>query len=254
MTAVVPGSSFTVSFHFSADLQFFLPKADPAQPLQRLLREKTSVKDAIEACGVPHPEVNLIRCDGERVGFEHQLNRAATIDVAGLESWRADGLQQRRLTQFVLDGHLGKLARDLRLLGFDALYTATTTDAELVAISARQERALLTRDRRLLMHSVVRHGYCPRSDDPDRQIVEVLARFDLHELMQPYTRCMHCNGLLHAAAKDEVLHELEPLTRIYYDEFRRCAGCRRVYWAGSHFAKLAARIEKIRSAFSGGAP
>ncbi|MGZ5005063.1 MAG: Mut7-C RNAse domain-containing protein [Chthoniobacterales bacterium] len=240
-------SAFSVTLRFSANLQFFLPRTQRGETLTKFLREKTSVKDVIESCGVPHPEVNVIRCDKRSVGFEHHLTTNARLEVFGMEDSSADGLQQRRLTSFVADGHLGKLARDLRLLGFDVVYSANATDAALVAISVNEHCALLTRDRRLLMHRVIRHGYCPRSHDPEEQTIEVIRRFDLAQLLAPYLRCLHCNGLLQRVEKVEVLEELEPLTKVYYEEFRRCADCRKIYWSGSHFGKLEARVARIRA-------
>jgi uncharacterized protein with PIN domain len=242
--------AFSIEFHFSADLLFFLPKLNEGATLTRILREKTSIKDAIEACGVPHPEIDLIRCSGVVVPLEHQLTRNAIIQVYGVADSAAtaeEALQARRITKFVADGHLGKLARDLRLLGFDVLYSPTAHDAELAALSTTQDRALLTRDRRLLMHKVVHHGYCPRSLDPGAQVIEIVHRFHLKELITPFIRCIHCNGILAKVDKRDVLDELEPLTRIYYHQFRRCLSCRKIYWSGSHFGKLQARIATIRT-------
>ena len=216
----------------------------------KTLHEKTSVKDAIESCGVPHPEVDLICCDGVAVPFEHSLTADAVVDVHGLTNWpaeREEGLQQRRVTKFVADGHLGKLARDLRLLGFDVAYDPKADDLSLAG-SCSDDRALLTRDRRLLMHKIVRHGYCPRSAEPDEQIIEVIRRFALAELVAPYSRCVRCNGLLESVNKADVIEQLEPLTKTYYSDFRRCADCGQVYWSGSHFGKLEARLKKIRNA------
>lgn len=189
--------------------------------------------------------------NGAPVDFSHQLLADAEIGVfpvsAPPELFPAARLQRRGLDRFVADGHLGKLARDLRLLGFDVVYDNTASDEALLAITAQEERALLTRDRRLLMHAVVRHGYCPRSDDPDKQIMEVIRRFGLAELVAPYTRCLQCNGLLKRVDKAEVFDRLEPLTKMYYHEFRRCTDCRKIYWPGSHFGKLEARINRIRN-------
>jgi uncharacterized protein with PIN domain len=95
------------------------------------------------------------------------------------------------------------------------------------------------------MHKIVRHGYCPRSHDPDEQILEVLRRFDLAAQAAPYTRCLKCNGVLVQAEKSDVLDRLEPLTKLYYQDFRRCPDCNKLYWPGSHFGKLKARIERI---------
>jgi len=237
---------------FHGDLTFFLPADAREQPVRRTLFEKTSIKDAIEACGIPHTEVDLILCDGFPVGFLHQLTGDAEIDVyptsSSPQEFAVNRLQERRIAKFVADGHLGKLARDLRLFGFDVAYDALADDVALLGISASEKRALLTRDRRLLMHGVVRHGYCPRSDRPEEQTIEVIRRFDLQALLAPFSRCLMCNGTLERADKSDVLDQLEPLTKIYYTEFRRCVACGKIYWAGSHFGKLQSRIRRIRDA------
>ncbi len=247
-----PSSEFAVSLRFHGDLAFFLKKASLGAEVVRLLGEKTSVKDVIESCGVPHPEVDLILCDHVPSGFEFQLTHQAAVDAypvsVPLHFHPAQRLQRRDLRRFVLDGHLGKLARDLRLLGIDTAYTNDADDLLLVRIASEEDRALLTRDRRLLMRSAIRDGYCPRSDVPEEQTVEVIRRFDLASAIQPFTRCLRCNGLLEHVEKDAVNSRLEPLTKIFYADFRRCAGCSHVYWPGSHFARLEARIARIYAA------
>ena len=248
------GPAFAVELRFSPALQFFLPKRNRGAPLTRILHEKTSIKDAFEACGVPHPEVNFITCGGVGVGLDYQLQCDAVVELFGVEDSPRDGLDACRVNRFVADGHLGKLTRDLRLLGFDVLYSTNATDGELVEIAAAEERALLTRDRRLLMHKVIRHGYCPRSHDPDEQIVEVIRRFHLEEVIAPFTRCIACGDLLARVAKADVFEQLEPLTKIYYEEFRRCSRCGKIYWSGSHFGKLEARIAEIRARLHGASP
>jgi uncharacterized protein with PIN domain len=208
------------------------------------------VKDVIESCGVPHPEVDLIVANGVPVTFAHHLVSDEAIDVypvsARPELFSEYRLQQRRVKRFVADCHLGKLARQLRFLGMEVLYDNRATDSQLLLSTNTDDRALLTRDRRLLMHAVVRHGYCPRSDDPAVQILEVIQRFHLAEHFAPYSRCLQCNGLLERVQKAEVLEQLEPLTNLYYHDFRRCTGCGKIYWPGSHFGKLENRLQRIR--------
>jgi uncharacterized protein len=241
---------FTIRLTSHGDLLFFLKSKKSS--IERRLTEKTSIKDVIEACGVPHTEVDLILIDAGPAGFSESLVRDAVIDVYGIDPDRStffpeDRLQTRKITKFVADGHLGKLVRDLRLLGIDVAYDRDAQDRQLVAQSAAQNRALLTRDRRLLMHSAVRHGYYLRSQNPLEQTVEVLRRFDLDDTFVPFSRCLRCNTPLERAAKDRVIGHLEPLTKIYYNEFRRCPSCQQVYWSGSHFEKLQQRIQAIRS-------
>ena len=219
--------------------------------VERVLKERTSVKDVIEACGVPHSEVDVITIDGAPADFARVLQRNGTIEIYPVgfthENLCHALLQERQVTRFVADGHLGKLTRNLRLLGFDVVSPTPADDRQLLETMQRENRALLTRDRRLLMHAVVRNGFYPRSQDANEQTVEVLRRFELFSLMAPFTRCSHCNGLLEEVAKEKIIENLEPLTRIYYEQFRRCQNCGKIYWRGSHFDKLCARIEEFRA-------
>jgi uncharacterized protein len=246
---------FTVRLSFRGDLNFFLGSKFRGETVERRLSERTSIKDVIESCGIPHPEVDAILVNGQAVGFDHTLVSDTEVKVLPIVNRDTVGtekhLQSTGIARFVADGHLGKLTRNLRLLGFDAAYSARADDRELLDIMARENRALLTRDRRLLMHSIVRHGYCPRSQTADEQTAEVLGRFNLLGLIAPFTRCLRCNAALQDASKAEVIEDLEPLTKIYYDHFRRCRGCGQVYWAGSHFQKLRKRIERIQSRLFG---
>ena len=255
--------SFEVQLVFDGGLAgFFLPSQLRGEiPIPRRLREKTSVKDVIEACGVPHPEVDLIvvsSSSGEvtfDVDFRWQVETPIRLDVYGIPAPPdilpdAPRLQTPRFHRFVADGHLGKLARNLRLLGLDTFYAHEADDRLLLQIMAAEDRALLTRDRRLLMHSIVRHGFCPRSVDPEEQTTEVLRRFGLLDSpspLAPFIRCLECNGLLKSVQKAEVVERLagEPLTLRYYDDFRLCSTCGRIYWAGTHFDKLAKRVSKF---------
>ncbi len=238
---------FTVTLTFFGDLVFFLKCRGAAPTIQRVLKEKASVKDVIEACGVPHPEVDLVMIDGTPVNFSRVLQGNSVIEVYPVDvthtSLKGHLLQQRHITKFVADGHLGKLTRNLRLLGFDVVSPAPADDWRLLEVMQDENRGLLTRDRRLLMHAVVRDGFYPRSQYPDEQTVEVICRFQLSNLISPFWRCLRCNGSLQEVEKGDVMKDLEPLTRIYYERFRRCKDCGKIYWRGSHFDKLRARVE-----------
>ena len=145
----------------------------------------------------------------------------------------------------MLDVHLGKLAAYLRMLGFDTLYRSCFTDPELVRISSGQKRILLTRDRELLKHSAISRGYFVNETDSRKQVAEIVHEFQLADLFRPFTRCMACNGPLRSAPKNEVLHLLPPRTAQFYDEFQRCRDCGRVYWKGSHHARMLRWIEEL---------
>jgi uncharacterized protein with PIN domain len=240
---------FAVHVAFHGDLSFFLGSGGPN--IERRLPQRTSVKDTIEACGIPHTEVDLILIDGRPVTFGAILTQDVEVDVYPPNETRSllfpeDRLQVANIEKFVADGHLGKLVRDLRLLGIDVVYDRDAEDRQLAKAATDENRALLTRDRRLLMHAAVRHGYYLRSQNPLQQTVEVLRRFDLAPGLAPFSRCLRCNALLEPAQKKKIIGQLEPLTKIYYDQFWRCPGCNQVYWSGSHFEKLQKRIAAIR--------
>jgi uncharacterized protein with PIN domain len=244
-------SPFTVRFNLHGDLDFFVRSESHPQRIERCLREKTSVKDVIESCGVPHPEVDLILVGGQPVDFHYTLGTDADIELypvgARIPEFKEQRLQTTIASGFVADGHLGQLVRNLRLLGFDIAYDPKADDVQLLHVMERENRALLTRDRRLLMHAVVKTGYYPRSQNADEQSVEVIRRFNLLDSIAPFTRCIRCNGLLRNVSKADIVERLEPLTNIYYEQFQRCTDCEQIYWPGSHFSKLRERLETIRA-------
>ena len=163
------------------------------------LRGPASVKDAIEALGVPHPEVDVIVVNGQAADFSYRMQDGDdvavypafhSVDITGL---RRVGTDPPQPVRFVLDIHLRKLAALLRLAGFDARLLAD--DAEVAKVSAREGRVALTRDVGLLKRSIIEHGYWVRQTNPELQFVEVLQRFDLANRMDPFVRC----GMQHAS-------------------------------------------------------
>ena len=245
----------TIRLRFHGDLNYFVGSKASEAVVERRLAEKTSIKDIIESCGVPHTEVDSILVGEQTVGFDHTLANNAKVEVFPVEDRGTVSAEKRLqatgIARFVADGHLGGLTRNLRLLGFDVAYEQNADDRQLLDVMSRENRALLTRDRRLLMHAIVQHGYCPRSQNAEQQTIEVLRRFGLSKMIAPFTRCLRCNAPLEQAAKAEIIDNLEPLTKIYYDQFRRCPGCKQIYWSGSHFPKLQERVEEIRSRVRG---
>jgi uncharacterized protein len=146
----------------------------------------------------------------------------------------------------VLDGHLGTLARRLRLLGFDAWYRTDASDAVLAEVAVLDDRILLTRDRGLLMRRVIEHGYLPRSDDPDAQLDEVVLRYDLADRVAPSTRCVTCNGRLHPVASETVRDHVPEGTERSATRYSRCGVCGQVYWPGAHGPSIAAIVDRVR--------
>jgi uncharacterized protein with PIN domain len=237
----------TAYFRFYEELNDFLAPAQRRQTLCYDFEGHPGIKDPIEAFGVPHTEVDLILVDGTSVGFNHQLQPGERVAVfPTFESFDISPLvklrdRPLRHTAFVVDANLGKLARRLRMLGFDALYDRRYRDDEIADIAALERRIVLTRDRRLLFAKRISHGYWLRSTAPDEQVREVLNRCDLWRQIRPLQRCLMCNGVLEWVPKAEILDHLQPKTRLYYEVFFRCAGCGRIYWEGSHVADMRER-------------
>jgi uncharacterized protein len=238
-----------VSFRFYAQLNDFLPPERRGSRFVHVLRERASVKDAIEGLGIPHPEVDLVLANGVAVGFDHLVQDGdvltvyptfCALDLGGL---RRVGAPPPEPLRFVVDVHLGKLASLLRLAGFDTRVCGD--DAELAETAAREDRVALTRDRELLKRHIIRHGCWIRSTNPPAQFTGLLDRFDLASHAKPFTRCLCCNGLLQRVAKDAVAQRLPARTRELFDEFHLCGECGRVYWRGSHYEKLSAQLQKL---------
>ncbi len=243
----------------SSELRFYEELNDhlPAQRRRRTFQHAfdgtPAVKDVIESLGVPHTEVDLILVDGKSVRFSHRLTGGERVavypmferfDIRPLYRLRPKPL---RTTRFVADVHLGKLARYLRLLGFDTRYRNDFTDPELVRISVRERRILLTRDVGLLKHGVLTRGYWLRSTDPEQQIREVIEALSLRKDLRPFTRCMQCNGLLAPIARADVKDLVPERVFSRYRRFIQCRKCRRVYWRGTHFQSLLQLVGQTRS-------
>jgi len=230
-------------FEFLPDLNTFLPPNRRAGGQVFTFDAGQSVKHLIEAAGVPHTEVGRILVNQQPVDFAYLVEDGDCIIVHPPDL--GDGLPPDG-ARFVLDNHLGRLAAYLRMLGFDGIYRNDLQDEELAHIASQEKRILLTRDRRLLMRRAVNYGYCLRSLDSLEQVSEVLHRYDLFDWISPFRRCLRCNTPLETVSKAAVLDRLEPLTRLYYDEFHHCPDCQQVYWKGSHYDRMQAIIERLR--------
>lgn len=239
----------TASFRFYGALNDFLPTVSKQATLVAEFEHGASVKDLVEALGVPHPEIEHLLVNGSPVDFGYSVRHGDRVTAYPPFTMLAVG-DAGRLTpapqpqpRFVADVHLGRLAAYLRIAGVDTLYERDCSDPELVTLSATHDRTLLTRDVGLLKHRRVTRGYFVRSTRPVGQLVEVLRRFELIDVAAPFTRCPRCNGPLERVSKAAVAIELQERTRESYDDFSRCSGCGHVYWKGSHHARLQTFLE-----------
>ncbi len=238
-------------FRFYEELNDFLPVSLRKVSFPFPFKGKTTVKDIVESIGVPHTEIDLILVDGVSVAFEHILENDSRVsvypvfecfDISPVVKLRPKPL---RKPKFILDVHLGKLARYMLMFGLDTLYRNDFDDPEIVETALTEKRIILTRDLGILKTGLVTHGYWLRNTDPSRQIVEVLKKFDLLSCIDPFSRCISCNGLIADVSRQEVLDKIPPRTAEYFSEFKSCEKCGKIYWRGSHFLNMEKQIGEI---------
>lgn len=215
------------------------------------LSRRASIKDLVESFGVPHTEVGRIVVDGEDVPFEHIIERESRVDIfphsPPVDVLTPSLLRPRSLSaiRFLVDINVGKLAGKLRMAGFDTLYNPLWNDNELADVSDEKRCILITRDLMLLKRKKVTFGHLVREIDPKKQLVEIISYYGLADSVKPFSRCMRCNGLLAPVAKEEIVDQLEPLTKKYYQIFHRCRQCRQIYWSGSHRDAMVKDLEQL---------
>ena len=229
----------TAIFRFHGRLRDFLPRDQRDKSIIVQFRGRQSIKHLAESLGAPHPEIGQVQVNGQEGSVNDIAQDGDQVELHPIENGCPVA------PRFLLDCHLGRLTAHLRMLGFDCLYQNDFDDPTMTDIVVEEGRILLTRDRRLLMRKVIQHGYCLRSLDTLEQLTEVLERFKLIKRIQPFHRCIRCNHPLENVEKEVVIERLEPLTRLYFDDFRICPACKQIYWKGSHFDKMQKMVEKI---------
>jgi uncharacterized protein len=241
----------TATFRLYEELNNFLPEERRKVDFIYSFDRKASIKDCVESMGVPHTEVDLILVNGVSIDFSYILadqDRVSVyptfelLDITDVTHLRPQPLRDPR---FVVDVNLGRLARYLRLLGFDTLYRNDYQDQDLVEISVEHSRVVLTRDRNLLKHAAITHGCFVHNSQPLQQIEEVVQRLDLCRSATPFRRCVRCNGLIEPVEKSAIADRLPPLTRKYYEEFWCCGACGQLYWKGAHYQKMMELVEGV---------
>ena len=240
-----------VTLRFYAELNDFLPCEWRGREWARSCAPQAPVRHLIEACGVPHTEVELIVRAGESLGLEARVSDGDRIAVYPVfESFDVRPAlrlrpQPLRRPRFLADAHLGALARGLRMLGFDTLWHNDLGDAALVALAETEGRILLTRDRRLLMRRGLSRGCCLRQKGTRAELAYLIQRLQLCGELAPFTRCLACNGPIVDVPPAAVEALVPPAVLARHQTYWRCAGCARVYWQGSHWLAMRRRIAAL---------
>jgi uncharacterized protein with PIN domain len=243
-----------IHFRFYEELNDFLPAEKRKVRFAHNYIDRASVKDVIESLGVPHTEVDMILVNGNSVGFDYLINDDddisvypvfESLDITNVQHLRSKPL---RNPKFIADVHLGRLTRYLRMMGFDVLYENNYEDDEIVKISLKEKRAILTKDRGILKRSEVTHGYWVRSSKVKEQVVEIIKRFDMKKLMEEFTRCTECNSILKSIPKSEIINELPPKVSEFQKSFSVCPSCKKLYWKGTHHQRMLSFIKTIKNA------
>ncbi len=239
----------TLTIALSAGLQEILRAGRRRDLIDYPLERRASIKDIVESIGIPHTEIGDLRVDDRQVDFvfipgPEQHVRVSEI-TPSFEVTRPSKLRPEPLpaVRFIVDVNVGRLASLLRLAGFDAAYEKELADADIADRALAEKRIVLTRDRALLKRSKITFGRLVRAVQPREQLVETLRFFGLTGPFRLFSRCMACNGVLAPVQKSAIVHRLEPKTKKYFNTFKNCPGCGRIYWHGSHCDAMAATLK-----------
>lgn len=232
----------TVVLTFDSNLTPLLPQALRGHPVARAWADGATLKHAIEALGVPHTEVGQVLVDGRPMALEAMLPARGYIAVSA-----AEPLLPTAPLHFLCDAHLGATARLLRMAGFDTAYDNNYADAAIEALANGEDWIVLSRDRELLKRRGIRRGAFIRAREPQAQMREIVMRLRLADVARPFSRCLECNVPLRMLRPEEASASVPPRVRERQRLFSTCDVCRRVYWPGSHWARMNAVLADMLS-------
>jgi uncharacterized protein len=227
-------------FFFDPGLRPFLDRVHREESFEYGCARAATLKNAIEALGVPHTEVGAVRVNGEPATLQRIVREDDYVEVEATKSG-----SDPDFPQFVADAHLGGLARFLRMLGFDTLHRNAFADEEIRRLADAERRIVLTRDRELLKCREIARGAYVRSLKPEAQLAEVARRYGLVGKARPFTMCLRCNLPLQPVDRAAVAPRVPPAVHALHERFVRCPGCEGVFWPGSHYERM---LGALRSA------
>jgi len=225
----------TATFRFHGELADFIAREHRGVAFDYACARAATIKHAIESLGVPHTEAGQLLVNSHPATLPRIVREGDTIEVFPHSPTDAS---PDEMPEFVADAHLGGLARMLRMLGINTLFENAISDSEIIELAMRERRIVLTRDRELLKIRDVARGCFIHALKPEAQLREVAARYGLERHMQPFTLCLHCNFRLEAVEKSAVKGPIPERITERYAEFMHCPSCGRIYWQGSHWARM----------------
>jgi len=244
---------------FYEELNDFLPQEKRKIRFQHQFFDNPSIKDLIESLGVPHTEIDLILVNGNSVNFSYIVQDKDDISVYPIfESFDISNIQQlREITLYqqlktiyqikiIVDSHLGKLAKYMRLLGIDTFYKNDIQEIEIINISINEKRTILTKNKNLLKRNEVINGYWIRNENVESQIKEVVRRFKLQNKIKYFSRCLICNSQLKFIEKEKIINRIPSRVKEWCNEFYYCENCDKIYWKGSHYNKMLMTLKELQ--------
>ena len=229
----------TARFRFRGELAGFLPRPRRGEAFDYGCARAASLKNAIEALGVPHTEAGRVTVNGEPATLQRTVREGDVVEV-----FPAPAATAPDPMRFLADAHLGGLARFLRMLGFDTLHERALADADIRRLAWDEGRIVLTRDRELLKCREIVRGCYVHALKPEAQLSEVAGRYRLAERARPFTLCLHFNRTLEAVDKSAVADRLPQKVLLMHEMFTHCGGCGRIYWPGSHYERMLAALDR----------
>jgi uncharacterized protein len=243
----------TFRFRIYAGLNDFLPVDLRQRTIILAYKTPITVGEVAESMGIPLSEVKLILVNSEPSKFSQRLKENDFISLyPAIENLDISLLTDKELEsasrpRFILDAHLGKLAKYLRMLGFDTLYRNDFEDNRIISIAKQEDRFILTQDKLLLRSKEVINGYYVRSIEKHKQIREIVQKFGLNTMFRSFTRCMSCNAELVKKEKAEIINKIDDETAQVFNDFFYCPNCDKVFWKGSHFERMEKLILSLLS-------
>ena len=240
-----------ITIRFYEELNNYLKTNIRKQDLFIEVEKGLPVGKLIESLGPPCSAVDLILVNGNSVGFDYILRDNDRVSVYPVFE-RFDIASVTRLDQaplrnlkFICDVHLGRLAKYLRMLGFDTLYKNNYDDNILIRLSNLHNRVLLSRDKELIENKQLLRRYLIRQSEPDEQVIEVVSYFDITNQISSLLRCLECNGIVKAVSKESVKHLIDSYIYKTNNEFTNCTDCKKIFWKGSHYDAMIRQVQEL---------